>query len=94
MPQLWPCWILQPTVSGQGSNLHHHSDPSCCSQIPNPLCHCGNSHLLTILTRLGVLLVPSGWGQECCYTPHEAQGGPRNKELSSNNANSTKTEKP
>ena len=27
-----------------GSNTHLHSDPSCCSWIPNPLCHGGNSY--------------------------------------------------
>ena len=43
--QLWLHWILQSTAPGQGSNLGLHSDPSCCSQILNPLCHSRTSNL-------------------------------------------------
>ena len=39
-------WILQPTASGQGSNLNLYSDLGYCSWILNPLCHSGNSLLV------------------------------------------------
>ena len=35
--------LQQCTVLGWGSNLHLCSNPRCCSQIPNPLHHRGNS---------------------------------------------------
>ena len=44
-PQLWQCWVLQPTVSEGGLNLPLCSDWSCCSWILNLLCHSGNAGL-------------------------------------------------
>ena len=37
-PHLRQCWIIQPTVLGQGLNQHLCSDLSHCSCILNPLC--------------------------------------------------------
>ena len=50
------CWILWPTVRGQGLNPGLHSDPSCCSQMFKPLCHSGNSRNLRFFNSMNFII--------------------------------------
>ena len=45
------------TLMGQGLTLHLCSDPSCCSQVLNPLCHGSNPPTLFLLMMLPIFVL-------------------------------------
>ena len=69
MPQLQKYQVLSPTELGWGLNPYLHSNLSCCSEIPNPLCYSGNSLIIYLFIYLFIYFIfvflgPYPWHME------------------------------